>query len=98
VLIGDDVSIGHGAILHGCTIASRVLVGMGAIVLNGATVGEDCLIGAGAVVTEGTAVPPGSVVVGVPGKVIKPVNNDQRRHIVQNAKNYWDLAGSYRDA
>jgi len=97
-LIGSDVSIGHGAILHGCTISDRVLVGMGAIVLNGAVVGEDCLLGAGTVVTEGTVIPPGSVVVGVPGKVIKQVTEAQRQHIVQNARNYWDLAGSYMHA
>ncbi|MCU0631754.1 MAG: gamma carbonic anhydrase family protein [Methanolinea sp.] len=97
-LIGNEVSIGHGAILHGCTISDRVLVGMGAIVLNGAMVGEECLIGAGSVVTEGTVVPPGSVVVGVPGKVIKQVTDAQRQHIMQNARNYWDLAGSYLHA
>ena len=97
-LVGSEVSIGHGAILHGCTISDRVLVGMGAIVLNGAVVGEDCLLGAGSVVTEGTVIPPGSVVVGVPGKVIKQVSDAQRQHIVQNARNYWDLARSHMHA
>jgi carbonic anhydrase/acetyltransferase-like protein (isoleucine patch superfamily) len=95
VLIGTDVSVGHGAILHGCRIADRVLVGMGAIVLNGAEIGEDSLLGAGTVVTEGTKIPPGSVVVGVPGKPIKQVSLEQREHIVKNAGNYWDLARSY---
>jgi len=95
VLVGQDVSIGHGAILHGCTIADRVLVGMGAIVLNGALVGEDSVIGAGTVVTEGAVIPSGSVVVGVPGKVIKTVSDQQRDHIVENARNYWTLARSY---
>ncbi|MDD1710295.1 MAG: gamma carbonic anhydrase family protein [Methanoregulaceae archaeon] len=95
VLIGNDVSVGHGAILHGCRIADRVLVGMGAIVLNGAEIGEDSLLGAGTVVTEGTKIPPGSVVVGVPGKVIKQVSGEQRDHIVKNARNYWDLARRY---
>jgi carbonic anhydrase/acetyltransferase-like protein (isoleucine patch superfamily) len=95
VLVGQDVSIGHGAILHGCTIADRVLVGMGAIILNGALVGEDSVIGAGTVVTEGAVIPPGSVVVGVPGKVIKAVSDQQRDHIVENARNYWTLARSY---
>lgn len=97
-LIGSEVSIGHGAILHGCTISDRVLVGMGAIVLNGAVVGQDTLLGAGSVVTEGTVIPPCSVVVGVPGKVIKQVTDAQREHIVQNARNYWNLAGSYMHA
>jgi carbonic anhydrase/acetyltransferase-like protein (isoleucine patch superfamily) len=98
VILGDDVSVGHGAILHGCRIADRVLVGMGAIVLNGAEVGEDSILGAGTVVTEGTRIPPGSVVVGVPGKVAKQVSPEQRNHIRENAKNYWDLALRYRDA
>ncbi|MDI9633029.1 MAG: gamma carbonic anhydrase family protein [Methanolinea sp.] len=98
VRIGREVSVGHGAILHGCTISDRVLVGMGAIVLNGAVVGEDTLIGAGAVVTEGASIPPGSVVVGVPGKVIKQVTEEQKRLIVQNAATYWELAGMYRNA
>lgn len=96
VVIGNDVSVGHGAILHGCRIADRVLVGMGAIVLNGAEIGQDSLLGAGTVVTEGTKIPPGSVVVGIPGKVIKQVSDEQRDHIVNNARNYWDLAGRYR--
>ncbi|MCE5297706.1 MAG: gamma carbonic anhydrase family protein [Methanoregulaceae archaeon] len=95
VLIGTDVSVGHGAILHGCRIADRVLVGMGAIVLNGAEIGEDSLLGAGTVVTEGTKIPPGSVVVGVPGRPIKQVSDEQRDHIVKNARNYWNLARSY---
>jgi carbonic anhydrase/acetyltransferase-like protein (isoleucine patch superfamily) len=68
---------------------------MGAIVLNGAEIGEDTLLGAGTVVTEGTKIPPGSVIVGVPGKLIKQVSDEQRKHIVMNARNYWDLARSY---
>jgi len=93
--IGCDVSVGHGAILHGCTIKDRVLVGMGAIVLNGAVVGEDSLIGAGAVVTEGMQVPPGSVVLGVPGKVLKTTTDAQKAHILENAQSYVRLAGEY---
>jgi carbonic anhydrase/acetyltransferase-like protein (isoleucine patch superfamily) len=98
VIIGNNVSVGHGAILHGCRIADRVLVGMGAIVLNGADVGEDSILGAGTVVTEGTRIPPGTVVVGVPGKVAKQTSPEQRNHIVENARNYWNLALRYRDA
>jgi carbonic anhydrase/acetyltransferase-like protein (isoleucine patch superfamily) len=95
VMIGNDVSVGHGAILHGCRIADRVLVGMGAIVLNGADVGSDSILGAGTVVTEGYRIPPGSVVVGVPGKVVKEISDQQRDHIVENARNYWTLARRY---
>ena len=95
VLIGDDVSVGHGAILHGCTIGSRVLVGMGAIVLNGAKIGDGSVIGAGAVVTEGMDIPERSVVVGVPGKIIKQVSDGQQQHILSNAASYVELAGEY---
>lgn len=94
-LIGNDVSVGHGAILHGCTIKDQVLVGMGAIVLNGAVVGERSVIGAGAVVTEGMNVPPGSVVVGIPGKIIKQATEEQQKHILTNATSYVELAGEY---
>jgi carbonic anhydrase/acetyltransferase-like protein (isoleucine patch superfamily) len=96
VAIGREVSVGHGAVLHGCTIGDRVLVGMGAIVLNGAVIGEDSLIGAGALVTEGTRIPPGSVVVGIPGRVVKQTTDEQRSHIRRNAASYVELAGRYR--
>lgn len=95
VLIGNDVSVGHGAILHGCTIGNQVLVGMGAIVLNGAVIGDGSVIGAGAVVKEGMVVPPGSVVVGIPGKVIKQATAEQQKHILGNATSYIELAGEY---
>jgi carbonic anhydrase/acetyltransferase-like protein (isoleucine patch superfamily) len=97
VSIGEDVSVGHGAILHGCTVHDRVLVGMGAIIMNGAIVGEDSFIGAGAVVTEGTTVPPGSLVLGVPGKVVKQVTPAQRENILKNARSYLELAERYRN-
>jgi len=95
-LIGKEVSVGHGAILHGCTISDRVLVGMGAIVMNGAVVGEDSVIAAGAVVTEGAVIPPGSVVMGVPAKVVKQATPDQKKGIRRNAESYIALARSYR--
>ena len=95
VVLGCDVSVGHGAILHGCTLGDRVLVGMGAIVLNGVNVGEGTLIGAGAVITEGMQVPANSVVVGVPGKIIKQTTDAQRDHIKNNATSYVTLAGEY---
>jgi carbonic anhydrase/acetyltransferase-like protein (isoleucine patch superfamily) len=95
VIIGDDVSVGHGAVLHGCTISSRVLVGMGAIVLNGAVIGEDSILGAGTVVTEGAVIPPGSVVLGVPGKAVKSVTDGQRENIRNNAASYVELSRGY---
>ncbi len=92
VTIGSDVSVGHGAILHGCTIGNTVLVGMGAIVLNGAVVSENSIIGAGAVITEGKIIPPGSLVLGVPGKVIRTVTDDEVTQIQKNASEYVKLA------
>ena len=87
-IIGDEVTIGHGAIVHGCAIANRVLVGMGAIVLNGAQIGEDCIIAAGTLVTEGTIVPPGSMVMGSPGKVRRPLREEEAASILQFSANY----------
>jgi carbonic anhydrase/acetyltransferase-like protein (isoleucine patch superfamily) len=97
VHVGSHVSVGHGAILHGCTIEDRVLVGMGSIVMNGARIGEGSIIGAGAVVTEHTNIPPGSVVLGVPGKVIRTMTAEQQKGIVDNAIAYVKLAEGYRN-
>ena len=95
VIIGDEVSVGHGAILHGCVIHDRVLVGMGAIVLNGAKIGGGSIIGAGAVITEGKEIPPNSVVIGVPGKIVKQTHAVQQQHILNNAISYVELAMEY---
>ena len=76
-LVGRGVTIGHGAVVHGCSIGDNTLVGMGAIVMNGAQVGHDCLIAAGALVTEGAVVPDGSLVVGVPAKVRRPLSPEE---------------------
>ena len=75
--LGDDVSVGHGAIVHGCTVGDNTLVGMGAIVLNGAVVGRDCIIAAGALVTQGAVIPDGSMVMGAPGKVRRPLTPEE---------------------
>jgi carbonic anhydrase/acetyltransferase-like protein (isoleucine patch superfamily) len=95
VTLGNDVSVGHGAILHGCTIGNRVLIGMGAIIINGARVGDGSIIGAGAVITEGKDIPPNSVVVGVPGKIVKLVDPVQQQQILNNAASYVELAKEY---
>src|SRR5689334_20669824 len=92
--IGDGVTIGHGAIVHGCTIADEVLIGMGAVILNHAQVGSGCLIAARALVTEGMVVPPNSVVMGIPGK-IKPLRDDQLARIRRNARSYVELGALY---
>ena len=95
VIIGKNVSVGHGAILHGCTIQDNVLIGMGAIVLNGAKIGEGSLIGAGAVITEGMTIPARSVVVGIPARVIKQTSAAQMVLILNNASSYSELAEEY---
>ncbi len=86
--IGDDVTIGHAAIVHGCTIGDRVLVGMGATLLNGATVGEDSVVAAGTLLTEGFVVPPRSLVMGSPGKVRRPLTDAEVAEILEYAKRY----------
>ena len=73
--IGDNVTIGHGAIVHGATIDDNVLIGMGAIILNGAKIGENCIVGAGAVVKENAEVPANSMLVGVPAKIIRTLDD-----------------------
>lgn len=95
LVIGDDVTVGHRATVHGCTVRDRVLIGMGAIVLNGAVIGEDTIIGAGALITENAEVPPRSLVVGVPGKVRRQLTDEEIASIEQNAKHYSDTASAY---
>jgi carbonic anhydrase/acetyltransferase-like protein (isoleucine patch superfamily) len=92
--IGDDVTMGHGAIIHGCTVGDSVLIGMGAVILNHAVIGNECLIAARALITEGMVVPPRSVVMGIPGKV-KPLRDDQLDRIRRNAQSYVDLKQLY---
>ena len=86
--VGDDVTIGHGAIVHGCTVGSRVLLGMGAILLNGSTIGEDTIVAAGSLVTENMAVPPRSLVMGSPARVRRALTDDEVRFVLESAKNY----------
>lgn len=92
--IGSGVTIGHGAIVHGCTVGDDVLISMGAVILNHAQIGAGSLIAARALVTEGMIVPPNSLVMGVPGK-IKPLRDDQVARIRRNAQSYVDLKQLY---
>ena len=98
VTVGEGVSVGHGAVLHGCSVGDDVLIGMNATVLNGARIGAGSLIAAGALVTENAEVPEGSLVAGVPGKVRRPLTADELDHIRTNAKNYLELSGVHRTA
>jgi carbonic anhydrase/acetyltransferase-like protein (isoleucine patch superfamily) len=86
--LGEDVTVGHHAILHGCTIGDRTLIGMGATILNRAVIGEDCLVGAGALVTEGKTFPPGYLIVGSPAKAIRPLDDAQKALLKASAALY----------
>jgi carbonic anhydrase/acetyltransferase-like protein (isoleucine patch superfamily) len=90
--VGKGCSIGHGAILHGCTVGDNCVVGMGAIVLNGAVLGEHCLVGAGAVVTGKMNAPAGSLILGNPATVVKPLTQEQIDYIHRDAAYYLRLA------
>lgn len=94
--IGDEVTVGHGAIIHGCTIHDRVLIGMGAIVLNGATIGADSIVAAGALIVEGAAIPPRSLVMGSPGKVKRVLNDAEVASIREYAENYVRYKRDYQ--
>ncbi|MHA7210546.1 gamma carbonic anhydrase family protein [Arthrobacter sp. MDT1-65] len=96
--IGNGVSVGHGAVVHGCTIEDDCLIGMGATVLNGAVIGTCSLVAAGAVVLEGTVVPPRSLVAGVPAKVRRALDDDEVQGIRDNADRYTALANEHRQA
>ena len=97
LVIGNEVTIGHAAILHGCTIKDRVLIGMGAIVMDGAVIGEDSVVGAGALVVEGMVVPPKSVILGSPGRIRRATSEAELAWITESAENYVKYAGQYLD-
>jgi len=97
VAVGARVSLGHRAVIHGCTVQDDALIGMGAVVLNGAVIGSGSLVAAGSVVLEGTVVPPGSLVAGVPGKVKREVTDAERDRVRLGAESYVARAARYRD-
>ena len=96
VVVGQNVTVGHGAILHGCTVGDGCLIGMHATILNGAVIGDGCLIAAGALVPEGMVIPAGSLVIGVPGKVVRPVSAEQAAGIKANEEEYLQLAEAHK--
>jgi carbonic anhydrase/acetyltransferase-like protein (isoleucine patch superfamily) len=98
LLIGNDVTVGHSVVLHGCTIKDRVLVGMGAIIMDGAVIGEDSVVGAGALVVEGTVVPPKSVILGSPARIRRSVTDEELAWIKESAENYVRYARTYTGA
>ncbi|MBI3681922.1 MAG: gamma carbonic anhydrase family protein [Acidobacteria bacterium] len=95
--IGDRVTVGHGCVLHGCTIEDECLIGIGAIVLNGARIGRGSVIAAGALVPEGAEIPPFSVAMGVPAKVKREVSRQERERFGINAEHYNELRRQYRE-
>ena len=96
--IGDDVTIGHRALLHGCTIGNRALIGMGAILLDGAEIGDECLIGAGSLVPPGTKIPARSLALGNPARFVRPLKDEERDSLKESAARYVGYAAEYRAA
>ncbi|RYZ61294.1 MAG: gamma carbonic anhydrase family protein [Proteobacteria bacterium] len=96
LLIGNEVTVGHRVMIHGCTIGDRCLIGMGSIIMDGAVIGEDCIIGAGAIVTENTVIPPRSLVIGVPGRVKRELTGDEIAYLKKSAENYVQDSREYR--
>lgn len=96
LVIGENCTIGHSAILHGCTIGDTSLIGMGAVILNGAVIGRDCLIGAGAMITEGKIIPDGSLVVGSPGRVVRDLDQDAIAKLAASATHYQQAADRFK--
>jgi len=93
--IADDVTLGHRAIVHGCTLEEGSLIGMGSVVMNGATIGEGSLVAAGALVTENKAILPRSLVAGIPGKVLRKLSEEEAEGLKEHARHYAGLAASY---
>ncbi|MFO1261808.1 MAG: gamma carbonic anhydrase family protein [Rhodoferax sp.] len=94
--VGDNVTVGHKAMLHGCSIGDNSLVGIGAVVLNGARIGKGCLVGAGSLVTEGKEFPDGSMIMGSPAKVVRALTPEQQEGLRQSAVNYAQNAQRFR--
>ena len=91
-IVGDNVTIGHQAIIHGCTVGDRTLIGMAATILDGAEIGCDCIVGAGSLVTKHTRVPDGSLVLGSPAKVVRQLTEAEKKDIYRNSREYVKVA------
>lgn len=90
-LIGEDCVVGHQACVHACTVGNRCLIGIRSVILTGAQIGDECIIGAGAVVTEGKVIPHRSLVLGIPGKVVRPITDDEVKEILHGVQEYLHL-------
>ena len=98
VHIGENVTVGHNAVIHGCTIEDDVMIGMSATVLNGAVIGKGSIVGAGALVREGQIITENSLVIGIPAKVVKETTEEQRKAILENAMHYVALGSEHKEA
>lgn len=96
VTIGDNVTVGHKVMLHGCSIGDNSLIGMGAIVLNGAQIGNNCIVGAGSLVTENKSFPDNSLIMGTPAKAVKMLTEEQIELLKQSAEHYFDKIAEYQ--
>jgi carbonic anhydrase/acetyltransferase-like protein (isoleucine patch superfamily) len=97
LVLGDNVTVGHSVTLHGCTIESRCLIGMGSIILNGVVIGTGSIVAAGTLIPERTVVPPGSLVMGSPGKVKRPLTPEDQASIDRYAQNYFEYKEIYKN-
>ena len=95
-LIGNGVTVAHRAVVHGCVVEDDVLIGMGAIILTGAHIGRESIVGAGALVTGGTVVPPRSLVLGLPGRVVRQISDEELETVRRTAQRYVEYARQYR--
>jgi carbonic anhydrase/acetyltransferase-like protein (isoleucine patch superfamily) len=95
--IGENCTIGHKVMLHGCEIGNNTLIGMGAVILNGAKIGDNCLIGAGALITENKVIPDRSLVMGTPGKIVRQLDDTAIERITQSALHYQENAERFRN-
>ena len=94
-VIGDDITIGHRAIVHGCTIGDRCLIGMGSIIIDGAVINEDTVVAAGSVVPPGKTYPPGTLLLGAPAKVVRDLDAEEKKAVLASARHYQETAANY---
>ena len=97
LVIGDDVTVGHGCILHGCTVRDRCLIGMGSIVLDGAVIGPDAIVGAGSVVVQGAVIPSGTLYLGTPARYKRDLSEEEIKSILESAEHYAEYGREYLD-
>lgn len=96
--LGDEVTVGHSAVLHGCTIGNQCLIGMGAIVMDNASIGDQCVVGAGSLVTEGSSFPPRTLILGRPAKAVRPLTENELSFLPQSAANYMTYTSWYQES